>query len=411
MLTAVNSPLPPPGYGETETSGQAWGLPDSLLCKKENSMLYVDLPTSREIGDLGLVRSDACVSIYLATTPLTHEIGKCRTTLRQLVKDAVEQLKAVDLDKRRLWPLQEQFDTILDDDEFWEYQANGLAILATPEKLITYQLANKLVDMVAVSDRFHLKPLLRANTFPNAAHILAVSENAVRLVQISSDLPALEIRVPDMPKDAASAVGKASINDSGTGRRIQGKEGQKVRMGQYIRKIDAALRPVLKGSEIPVILAATLPVASQFRSLIRIDLLEAMIETSPDQMTEAELAKAARPILDAWYAQRLAEFSAHFSEHLGQNRATTDISDAARAATFGGIETLLVDMDAVTPGMVDETTGAVTFAKDGAAGAGSYGVVDEIAGRALRTGARVLAVRARDIPGEAPLAAILRYAL
>ncbi|MCK8465520.1 hypothetical protein MUY35_16795 [Aliiroseovarius sp. S1339] len=372
-------------------------------------MLYIDLPTPHEIGKLHLVRSDACISIYLATTPLTQEIGNSRTTLRQLVKTAIQQLEAAEIEKRRIWLLEENFDTILEDDEYWEHQAHSLAILATPEKLLTYRLANKLVDTVAVSDRFHLKPLLRATTFPNAAHILAVSENAVRLVEISSDLPATEIRVPNMPKDAASAVGKASINDSGAGRRIHGKEGQKVRLGQYIRKVDAALHPVLAGSEIPLILASTLPVASLFRSLSRLSLLDDMIEMSPDQMTDAELAHAARPILDAHYAQRIAEFQSHYDANAAQSRATTDISDAARAATFGGVETLLVDMDAVIPGTVDETSGVVNFAPD--AGADSYGVVDEIAGRALRTGARVVAVRKQDIPGEMPLAAILRYAV
>ncbi|SMX48857.1 baeRF11 domain-containing protein [Maliponia aquimaris] len=374
-------------------------------------MLYVDLPTAREIGELDLVRSDACVSIYLATTPLTQETGKSRTTLRQLIKTAIDRLEAAGVEKRRIWPLQEHFDTVLEDDGFWEHQAHSLAILATPEKLLTYRLANNLSDMVAVSDRFHLKPLLRAITFPNAAHVLAVSENAVRLIEVSSDLPATEIKVPNMPRSAASAVGKASINDSGAGRRIQGKEGQKVRLGQYIRKIDTALRPVLAHSEIPLILASTLPVAGLFRSLSRFDLLEDMIETAPDNMTEAELAKAARPVLDAHYARRMAEFRTHYDTRAGQSRTTTDISDAARAATFGGIETLLVDIDAVIPGSVDEASGAVSFVPKEAPGAGSYGVVDEIAGRALRTGARVLAVRKPDIPGETPLAAILRHPL
>ena len=41
----------------------------------------------------------------------------------------------------------------------------------------------------------------------------------------------------------------------------------------------------------------------------------------------------------------------------------------------------------------------------------TYGVVDEIAKRALLTGARVLGVRAQDLPGGAPLAATLRYTL
>ncbi len=372
-------------------------------------MLYVDIPSPREIGNLGLSRSDACVSIYLATTPLTQDIGKSRTKLAQMVKDATQQLETAGVDKRRIAALQEHFDTVLDDDDFWAHQAHSLVVLAAPEKLLTYRLANELVDLVVVSDRFHLKPLLRASTFPNAAHVLAVSENAVRLVEISSDLPATEIRVPNMPKDAASAVGKASINDSGAGRRIGGKEGQKIRLAQYIRKIDAALRPVLSGSDIPVILAATQPVASLVRSISRVAMLDQTIEMSPDDVSAADLAKAARPILDAHYDAQIAEFQSLFEARSGENRSTTDISDAARASTFGGIETLLVDIDAIVTGSIDNATGAVTFLPDG--GAGSYGIVDEIAGRSLRTGAQVLAVRKQDIPEGKALAAILRYAI
>jgi hypothetical protein len=59
------------------------------------------------------------------------------------------------------------------------------------------------------------------------------------------------------------------------------------------------------------------------------------------------------------------------------------------------------------PGRVDEDSGAVAFAEDDA---DSYGVADEIARRVLLTCGRVLAVRASDIPGGGPLAAILRYA-
>ena len=370
-------------------------------------MLYVDIPTPHEISNLNLVRSDACVSIYLSTTPRTQEIGKSRTMLAQFVKEAVEQLEAAGVEKRRIWPLEEHFETVSADDEFWEHQAHSLAILATPTQLRTYRLASDLTDMVAVSDRFHLKPLLRAVTFPNAAHILAVSENAVRLIEVSSNLPAVEVKAPNMPRDAATAVGKATINDRSPGGRLQGMEGQKVRLGQYIRKIDAAVRPVLSHSSVPVILAATQPLEALFRSLSGVAVLDEAIESAPDHMTDAELAEAVRPILDAHYAQQIAGFHTLFETRRGQGRATTDISDAAKAATFGGIETLLVDIDTIVAGTVDETTGAVAFMSDGEAG--GYGVVDEIAGRALRTGARVLAVRQQDIPDEKPLAAMLRY--
>ncbi|WP_137935125.1 baeRF11 domain-containing protein [Mesorhizobium comanense] len=370
-------------------------------------MLYVDTPTSREFGDLNQVRSDACVSIYLHTTPLTREIRKSRINLGNLVKNAISQLEAAGFDKRRIWPLQEQFDHLLVDDAFWLRQARSLAILATPDLIRTYRLANKLIDMVEVSDRFHLKPLMRAITFPHAAHVLAISENAVRLIEVSSDLPAAEIRVSNLPKDAASAVGKSTINDRTASGRIQGSEGQKVRLAQYIRKVDAALRPVLMHSEIPVILAATQPVESLFRSLSAIPALPETISGSPDRLSEAELASAARPVLDVHYKNVIASFHRSFEQRASQNRTTTDVSDAARAATFGGVEHLLVNIDTVVDGFVDEETGAVTFNTKG--DAANYGVVDEIARRALCSGARILGVRREEIPDGKELAAILRY--
>jgi glycine cleavage system regulatory protein len=66
-------------------------------------------------------------------------------------------------------------------------------------------------------------------------------------------------------------------------------------------------------------------------------------------------------------------------------------------------------MDQVVHGTVEEADGTVDLAD--AAGADSYGVVDEIARRVLLSGGEVLSVRQADIPEGKPLAAVLRYAL
>lgn len=370
-------------------------------------MYYVDMPSAEEIGNLNLVRSDACISIYLPTTPVSRETDLSRTSLGNLIKKAVAQLEAAGFNKQRLTLLEEQFADLLADDEFWNYQANSLAILATPESIRTYRMANKLSDIMEVSDRFHLKPLLRAITFPHAAHILALSEKAVRLIEVSADLPAREVEVANLPTDAATAGGKAANkNYTGTGHR-HGAQGQDFYLTRFVRKVDAALRPILTGSDRPLILATTKPLEALFRSVSAIPALSTAISGNPERLSESDLAAAARPVLDAHYVEQIQDFHSLFEERAGQKRTTTDISDAARLATFGGIDSLLVDIDGVIDGLVDDETGEVTFATEG--DANNYGIVDEITGHALRTSAKVMAVRKADIPGEHDLAVISRY--
>jgi len=373
-------------------------------------MLYVDIPTPAQLGRLIASRSDASVSLYLATTTDTQGIDQARIQLGNLLKDAIAQLEAVGTPKRTLWPIEEMVQDLQDDDDFWAHQANSLAIFVTPEKLRSFRLPNRLHDMVQVADRFHLKPLLRATSVGQHAFVLALEENAVRLIEVTGDLPAVEVKVDNMPKDAASAVGTSNVNSRSYAQRKGGGEGQKVLLRAYARKIDAALRPVLDGRVEPLIVAATEPMASIFRSVCSYDHLAAGgIATSPNRMSPAELAEAARPILDGLHADLLSEVRELYRLRENEGRATTQVARAARAATFGAVDTLLVDMDEVVPGTVDETTGEITLDTEG--NAANYGVVDEIAGRVIGAGGRVLAVRREDIPQQASLAAILRYAV
>ncbi len=129
---------------------------------------------------------------------------------------------------------------------------------------------------------------------------------------------------------------------------------------------------------------------------------------NPEELTDAELAANVRTILDAVYAVELADLTELFDVRSSQGRAATDVSDVARLATMGAVDTVLVDFEAELPGSIDELTGAVTFADK--ASAESYGVIDEIARRVHLAGGRVLAVRSDDIPQHGSVAAILRYA-
>jgi hypothetical protein len=373
-------------------------------------MLYVDIPSLADLKSLAAHRDDICVSIYLPTTPVSQETVRDRIELKNLAKEALRQLETASTDKRRVAALMEHLDDLVDDDEFWRFQAHSLAVLATPDNVRTFRVPNALAKIVEVSDRFHLKPLLRAIAFPNTCYVLALAEGAVRVIQVSADLPPAVVRVDGVPKDAASAVGRASVNDRSPSGRIQGSEGQKVLLRQFARKIDHALRGLLTGSDIPLVLAASEPLASIYRSVnTYTHLAKAGIDGSPVRSTDAQLADRARALLDGQYRDEIAQWKMAFVARENEGRATTDIAHAARAATYGAVETMLVDIDEVIPGTVGEKDGAVTLAKS--ANASDYGVIDEIASRVIRSGGRILGVRKADIPGGKSLAAILRYAM
>jgi Bacterial archaeo-eukaryotic release factor family 11 len=371
-------------------------------------MLHVDIPTLPELRTLAAARGDICASLFLPTTPLTQETAADRIALKNLVQGLVGELDAKGFDKRRVAALKEQLADLIDDDEFWRFQARSLAVLATPDSVRSYRLPNRLSAGAEIADRFHLKPLLRAVTFPHEAFVLVLSQNAVRLVEICSDLPPATVGLADLPRDAASATRRASVRDRSPSGRIQGSEGQKILLRQYARRVDDALRTFLAGRETPLLLAAVEPLNSIFRSVSFYPHLVATgMPGVTEQSSDGALAQAARQVLDELYARELTDLRATFDRRAGQGRATTDITDAARAATMGAIDTLMVDMDEVVPGTVDETDGRVTFRDAG--GADSYDVIDEIACRALLTGARVVSARRPDLPREAQLAAILRH--
>ncbi len=372
-------------------------------------MLYLDIPTADDYADLASFRGDIAVSIALPTTPVSTENEGDLIQFKNLVKEAVDQLEAAGADKRRVLELVEELDDLLEDGAFWDFQARGLVIYATPDNLRTFRVPNALQPLVKVSDRFHLKPLLRSTTFCDAGFVLALADGGVRLIEVSKDMPAVEVAVPDMPKDAASAVGKSTIATRSYSGRIGGGEGKKVRLRQYARQVDTAVRAIVAGRQEPLILATVDALDAIYRSVNSYPhLLEEGLRGNFERSSPGELASSARTLLDEVYRTRIADWHALYKRRMSEQRATSDLEHAARAATAGAVGTLLVDMDQVVNGTIDESDGTVSLAVT--AGADSYGVADEIARRVLVTGGEVLSVRADDMPeqGQA-VAAILRY--
>lgn len=379
-------------------------------------MEYKDIPTKADIERISAYREPGCVTIYLPTGTVPAEADRARIELKNHLAQAVRSLEHRGLPRAQIGRVQNEGEALLENRDFWRYQSRSLAIFLDNEVSETFRLPNRLGTSCDVADRFYVKPLLRALTFPQTALILALSQNAVRLIRMTPERPAERLDVPGLPRDAAAAAGLASISGRSPDGRIQGSEGQKVRMLEYVQAIDRALRPFLARSTEPLIVAGAEPGVSIYRGASTYPrLVEEVIPGNPEDKTDEELAAAARGVLDRLYAKKTVELKQDFEARIAAGTALTDLSDIARAATYGAVETLIVDIDRRVPGTLDEETGVVRFADDepgagsGTPVSGNYGVVDEILRRSLVGKAKVYALRAEDVPGGGAVAAGVRF--
>lgn len=367
-------------------------------------MVHTDIPSQAEIADLASTAGRTCISIYTPTAENVQDhdrvqrefAGQVRTALAQ-VEDAAERAA-----------LEQSFEGLTEWSEFWRYQSRTLVVHASTDRIRSYRLPNRLDAVAYTGDRFYIKPMLRTASFPQTAFVLALAEGAVRLVLVSADQPAVEVPVPDLPTDLESLLGRPESTGHGPGTRPHSPDGRKTRIRQFARAVDHALRTTLTGRGIPLVLAAADPIASIYRGTTTYPgLLAQGIDGNPQALSDEDLAAAARKVLDNHYRDELFDLRKLFDERRSQGRGLTDVADVAKAATYGAIGTVLVDIESPLPGTVDPDTGEVQFSSTDDAKV--YGVIDEITRRALLSGATVTAVRGEDMPDGAQVAAILRY--
>ena len=368
-------------------------------------ILHTDLPTHAQIEELLDSRAVERLDLHGDGAGISGEAE--RIELRNLADEAARQLRETGAAGRDVAAIEESIGDVIDDGELWRYQARSLALFATPATTRTFRLPNRLVNIVEVSDRFHVKPLLRAVTFPHTAFVLALAQGSVRLLEVAPDVDPFEIAVDGLPADAARS---REVLDRGPFAEpapagLGGAEGADAPVRAADRPGAAAAPERL---EQPLILAATEPLDSIYRSVSTYPhLATTTIPGNPETTSDAQLVASARAVLDELYAAELARLRELYALRFSQHRASADVADVARAATYGLVDTVLVDIDGSMPGSIDED-GAVTF--DAVEDAVNYGILDEIARRVWLTGGRVLAVRQPDIPGAGSVAAILRYA-
>lgn len=366
---------------------------------------HAPTPTREVVMELASIREPGCVSIYLPALEPGGDIGEMRLRVQAAWADAAAQLIADGQQDDTVAAIGARIDALVASHRIWQETTGGVAIFARPSSDSTFHVADRPSPMTCAADRFVVTPLLAAATSYIPACLLALSENSVRLLELSPADDPRSIHVPGMPRSLKSAVRLDLTGDRNTLAHLRVSENHKTRVAEFARMVDDAVRPVVERSARPLVLAAAEPIASIFQSTSRCTRLQgSTILGNPEERPDMELEQAAQRVLGVHHVAEVLEM---LEEARDRGMLVTSLDDVAASASAGAVHTLVVDPAKRMPGLIDEETGDIQV--DSSESPHGRDIVDDVVRQALLTGAAIEPLRGIGMPGGGAVAAILRY--
>jgi hypothetical protein len=314
---------------------------------------------------------------------------------------------------------------LYDDDLFWQYQASGLALFLSPEMFRSYRLPLQFEELLVLTERFHVKPLLPLFTRNGHFYILALSQNAVRLLHGTRHTVDEVALPPDMPTSMAEAL-RFDDPEKGLQFRTNVPSGkgdaqapafhghadpdERVNLLRYFLEVDRGISEVLKHEQAPLVLAGVdylLPLYRERNSYPH--LLEEGITGNPDTLKAEELHAQAKSVVHSSFLQEEMNATDQYFQQVRTPLTSSDLRQIVPAACYGKVETLFVAVDVQKWGQFDAYANTIELHEQ--VRPGDQDLLDFAAVHTILNGGNVYAINGNhnDILDNGPVAALFRY--
>ena len=386
----------------------------------------MDILKENDLRQLIEISGEYCVSFYLPTHRTGREQQQDPIRLKNQISEAQERLLEYGVRRPDVRELLRPAEDLLDDDEFWQHQSDGLAVFLSAEFTQIYRLPSKFEELVVIGKNFHIKPLLPLLDENGQFYILALSLNKIRLF-LCTKYTINEMELPDVPTSMQEALfmddpekhldfhtgtGSSGAHGSrpavfhGQGKQADEDEKNILRYFQYVNK---GLQPLLK-ENIPLVLAGVgnlLPIYHNASSYA--GLLKEGLEGNPDEMDEKELHqrvwKIVKPIFEKDKLEAIEQFEQLIGK--GSDLATGELEAVVKAAKYGQVETLFVPVNVQRWGRFEPERNQVLL--DEKPSLENEDLLNFAAIQTILNAGQVYALQPEDVPGNGSLAVILRY--
>ena len=384
----------------------------------------MDLLSKRKLEELTGKPKGPCASIFLPTHQTGVDTRQDPIRLKNLLGEAREKLVARGLRTTEADAILEPAQGLPEDELFWRHQADGLALFLSPNEFHSYRLPLSFEELIVITDRYHLKPLLPLLAGDGRFYVLALSQNEVRLlgasrygvdeVELGDDVPeslADALKFDDPERQLQFHTGSSGGGGGGRAAVFHGhgaEDDSKDHILRYFRKIDRGLREVLKGQEAPLVVAGVdylLPIYREANTYP--GLVEEGTTGNPEELSAEELHERAWKIVGPRFSEARQEAAERYAELAGTGRTSTDPREVVLAAYYGRVHTLFAAFGVRRWGDFDPGAGEVDLHDEPEAGDGD--LLDFAAVQTVLNGGAAYVMDPAEVPGGADVACVFRY--
>ncbi|MDP8957743.1 MAG: hypothetical protein M3N51_00745, partial [Actinomycetota bacterium] len=229
---------------------------------------HMDLVTRGDLEALLQMGEGPCVSLFMPTHRAGPEMRQDPIRLKNLLGEAEQRLGEAGLRAPEARALLEPARKLLDDQQFWRHQSDGLALFVSPGRFHPYRLPLELYDLVVVGERFHIKPLVSLLSGDGRFYLLALSQGEVRLLQ-GTRYTVGQVELDGVPESLAEVLRREGLERQlqfhshggprGAGERSaifhghgEAEEDAKDDILRFFRQLDRGLGELLQGEQVPM---------------------------------------------------------------------------------------------------------------------------------------------------------------
>ena len=358
-----------------------------------------------EIKALSEKQGGLSVSFFMPTHRMGSETQQNQIRFKNLLKKAEDELVRNGMRSADTRDFLKPAQDLLNDLPFWRNQRDGLSAFLSPGYWGYFRLPMDFRELLVVSDRFHLKPLVPMLSGNVRFYILALSLNQIRVIACTR-FSAPSVEIEDLPENM-----EAALNLDDFQKRLQrhaGTEDTKNKILLYFQEVDRALRPFFRDRKEPLLFAGVDYLFPLYREAnTYAHLYSQALTGNHEELSQEELLEDAWPVVEPFFEKERVKVLEQFYDFYGTGRASSDLEDVVKAAAHARVAALFVALGVQTWGYYDFEKDRVVMSRE--ARPGTRDLLDFATIETLVNGGVVYAVSPREVPEKAPLAAVFRY--